>query len=148
MKKKKLEKVLEKAFGSFKKVNKDTVIVSNDKGTKKLADGDKQLIKEAEAGEGIRITSMEQLMEMAKAAKATFDSFSSDVKQIMNPERATEIRKMRVDDGYSWRAVAQECYDKKYGEWQPSSNQLMGMALCEEAAKHFSEDYMKTPWNG
>ena len=64
-------------------------------------------------------------------------------------KQAKDIRRMRVDDGYSWRAIAHECYDKGYlgGDWYPKSNQLMGMSLCEMASKFFNENYMEEPWN-
>jgi hypothetical protein len=67
-------------------------------------------------------------------------------KEFMTKERAEFVRKIRVDsEDYTWRGVARECNDEWGGNW--GDNQIMGMALCEEAAKYFDEDYLKEPWN-
>lgn len=67
----------------------------------------------------------------------------------MTPERARYVRKLRVDDGLTWRGIA-EAWEMEFSaeaDWKFNGNQLAGMALCETASKHFSEDYMKPPWN-
>ncbi|MBU0846725.1 hypothetical protein KKH23_06000 [Patescibacteria group bacterium] len=61
--------------------------------------------------------------------------------------QAKAVRVLRVDKGYSWRAVAEACYELGWGKWSPPSNQIMGMALCERAAQLLGEDYEKEPWN-
>lgn len=118
---------------------------------KKLLTGDRR-ISRAEADQltgtrGWEITSVEQLKELAEAAKSTHDAFLDEAAEIMTPELAAKIRELRVDEGYSWRAVAQSIYDLTGGGWSPPSNQLMGMALCEHAAAHFGEHYRSEPWN-
>lgn len=97
----------------------------------------------------VEITSAEDLMRLAKAAAATSDYFRSFIGKKMTRERAEQIRKLRVDDGFTWRAVAQECFGLwgDDAEWNPPSNQLAGMALCEFAAEMFEEHFMKGPWN-
>jgi len=113
---------------------------------------DEAIVKAAFTGEGlIEITSTEMLMGMAEAATKTGDHFLQLAAEIVTIDRAACVRKLRVDYGYTWRAIAQKCYDAWDGEqhdWSPPSNQLMGMALCEVAAKLYGEDYMNgKPWN-
>lgn len=68
----------------------------------------------------------------------------------MTQEQAEFIRKLRVDGDYTWRELAEECYDQNwenFGDWSPPSNQLMGVALCDRASRFFGEDYMVAPWD-
>ncbi|MGV9453722.1 hypothetical protein [Streptomyces sp. NPDC003635] len=60
-------------------------------------------------------------------------------------EMALQIRNWRVDEDYSWRAVAQAATDlwgSAYG-----SNQLYGEDLCRVAARVLGEDPYRKPWN-
>ena len=116
---------------------------------------DVQVLKEAQAGEGVALTA-ENIQRLAKAAKETHDTFTATATAMVDqlPGLAERVRKARVNDGVSWRGVAQEIYDlvsttidPALIPWSPPSNQLMGMALCEAAAKKLGEDYMKEPWN-
>ena len=117
----------------------------------KLGAGDREIIRSMKTGEGlISIKSMEQLKALAKAAKETFDYSEHCISSQMTFIEAVYIRGLRVLCGYSWRAVAEECYAKEWPgweRWQPPSNQLVGMALCKKAAEFFNEDYMAPPWN-
>ncbi|MDE2096386.1 MAG: hypothetical protein KGL39_04005 [Patescibacteria group bacterium] len=75
--------------------------------------------------------------------------FKSEIRERMTAERAYRIRELRVTEGYSWRALASQSADD-WGDdatWEPKSNQLAGMALCEIAAASMGEDYMQEPWN-
>jgi len=67
----------------------------------------------------------------------------------MTKEEAEFIRDLRVNKGYTWRAIAAECYERgMFGaDWDPPSNQIIGIVLCEVAAEKFGEDYLKEPWN-
>jgi hypothetical protein len=61
------------------------------------------------------------------------------------PEMAAQIRTWRVDEDFSWRAVAQAASDVwgcGYG-----SNQLYGRDLCVGAAKALGEDPYQEPWS-
>lgn len=127
----------------------------------KLDPTDEEILRQAEradsavargvdpASEGlIPINSIEDLQDLVKAANETYKSFEKQVADMTRKE-AREVRRVRVDEGYSWRAVARHFHDLgDFGEFSPPSNQLAGMALCERAAKHFGEDYMSPPWNG
>ena len=96
------------------------------------------------SGGAIPITSLAQWEALAAMAKEVMESFQSDFEQ-MTLEQAQFVRHLRVDEGYSWRGVAQECADAWAGDWD--SNQLAGMAICERAAQMHDEDYMREPWN-
>ena len=67
----------------------------------------------------------------------------------MTKEEAKFIRDLRVNKGYTWRQIAAECHEKGMfgGDWDPPSNQIIGLTLCEVAAEKFGEDYLKEPWN-
>lgn len=60
-------------------------------------------------------------------------------------EMAMQIRAWRVDEDFSWRAVAQaasELWGSAYG-----SNQLYGEDLCAAAARLLGENPSREPWN-
>ena len=90
---------------------------------------------------------LEKLGKMAVETKKSFDDL---IKKLMTKERAERIRSLRIGDCIcSWRRIAEICYEEwgSDADWQPCSNQLAGMALCEFAAKIFNENYMEEPWN-
>ena len=133
-----------------KKQDQKPVFVTEDKAIHQgaiLSSTDKEILESVKTGEGmITIESVEQLQEMAKQAAERFAEF----KELCSPmtlEQAKIARKLRVEMGFSWRAVAEACYKLGWGKWSPPSNQIMGMALCERAAELFGEDYRKEPWN-
>ena len=135
---------------SKKNQGQKPVFVTEDKAMHQgaiLSSADKEILESVKTGEGmITIESVEQLKEMAKAASERFDEF----KELCSPMtlgQAKAVRVLRVDKGYSWRAVAEACYELGWGKWSPPSNQIMGMALCERAAQLLGEDYEKEPWN-
>lgn len=128
-------------------MEQNKIIVSHDKG-KNLAESDREFIRSAQSGEGaIEIKSAEQLMALANAAHERFQAYRVAINPLMNEKRATMIRDMRVNDDFSWRKIADSCYDEFTHVWAPRSNQLAGMALCEAAAEFFNEHYMNAPWN-
>lgn len=144
-------------------MNEKAKVVTMDKSIEGgVAHEDDMKIYEAAAkGDGFEIKSAEQLNELARMAHNRMDGFEQDVKMIMRQggtfeeQRYEFVRRLRVDEGYSWRGVAAACYQAWKGEipqavidnWHPASNQLMGMALCQEAALLHGEDYMTEPWN-
>ena len=132
------------------KDNQQSVFVTDDKAVKKgvrLSKADEEILESVRTGEGlITIESMEQLQDMAKAASERFDEFKGLCSPMML-EQAKVVRMLRVDKGYSWRAVAEACYELGWGKWSPPSNQILGMAVCQRAAELLGEDYEKEPWN-
>jgi hypothetical protein len=111
----------------------------------RLAKADRDVFHAAATGEGlIPIETAEDLRLLADAAKRTMTRFE-DIFAAMTQEQAAYVRKLRCDDGYSWRAVAQTCSLEWDGDW--NSNQLAGMAICERAAQLHHEHYMSPPWN-
>lgn len=110
-----------------------------------LAKADHGVLHAAVTGEGlVRITSSRQLHALANAAQQTFGRFQ-DLFVAMSGEQAEFVRKLRCEDGYSWRAVAETCALEWGGDW--GSNQLAGMAICERAAQLHGEHFMEEPWN-
>lgn len=124
------------------------ILVTEDKGLRQpavLSQTDVEIMKEAQSGGGITV-SLDELKGMAKAAGERFEEF----KELCSPmtlEQARIVRKFRVEENFSWRAVAQAAYNLGWGEWSPPSNQIMGMAICERAAQLLNENYREPPWN-
>ncbi|HKD65882.1 MAG TPA: hypothetical protein VKB84_03510 [Candidatus Binataceae bacterium] len=90
-------------------------------------------------GESIKIPSAEFLMELAKAAKETYDVFEREIGLVMTLDRAVRIKELRKI--YSWRALASATHEE-WGDdasWSPPSNQLAGMALAKLAAQTLGE---------
>ena len=56
-----------------------------------------------------------------------------EVANLISPERAEFVRKLRIDEGYSFRAVAAACAEEWGATW--GSNQLIGEDLCRAAAE-------------
>jgi hypothetical protein len=122
----------------------------------KLDPVDQEIYRQSVTGEGlIKIESAEQFQALAELAMMAKTAFDEDVAAMLTPARAADVRRFRVDEGCSWRAVAHSCHDAWLSDlpeelregWFPPSNQLMGMALCEAAARHFGEDPEQPPWN-
>ena len=117
-------------------------------GQGKLDPADEQVLREAAEGGGVRIASVEQVKLLKRAAKQAVISFRAMTFD-MTQEQAELIRKWRVDEGYSWRAIASAAFGlAEDWTWEPSSNQLAGMAVCEKAAELHDENFMRPPWNG
>jgi len=107
-----------------------------------------KIIESCITGEGlIKIESREELMELAKMAERTKREIEKSIEN-MNLKEAKRIRNWRIK-GSSWRRVAELAYKNKLcgKEWEPPSNQLAGVALCEKAASIFNEDSKQEPWN-
>lgn len=99
------------------------------------------------AGGVIVLDSADQLMELARIAQSAFASISGRVAPKMTPERAARVRELRAD-GFTWRSVAAQIH-AEWGadaDWNPPSNQLAGMALCEAAATALGEEHAAYPW--
>lgn len=90
---------------------------------------------EKDAGHSLTVP---QLMALGYAADNTKNYFDS-VAKWMHIEWAWKIREARVQKHMTWRSIAAEFFH--------DPNQLLGMALCDRAAKMCGEDYAKDPWN-
>lgn len=107
--------------------------------------------REKSVGKALTFDDLVNLGERADEVKTAYDSH---VASIMTKEQASQIRSLRVNGHYTWRAVASAAFwmattDAWLGWslWRPPSNQIMGMALCERAAGFFNENYREPPWN-
>jgi hypothetical protein len=91
-------------------------------------------------GNVFKIPSREFLMDLAKAAKETYDHFEQEIRLAMTFDRALRIKELR--EIYSWRALANATHGE-WGEdacWTPPNNQLAGMALTKLAANTLGEN--------
>ncbi len=137
--------------------NQKVVFVTDDSAVKsggKLDPTDMAILEEAKAGDVVPITSMEQFEALGKALSETLDYFQAMVRASMTLTQAKMVRKLRADDRLSWRGVARRCHSlvlvgfwRGWELWDPPSNQMMGIALCERAAQLLGENYREAPWN-
>lgn len=69
--------------------------------------------------------------EIKKSRQACLDWY----RQNLTKDQLAFVRKFGAvaESDESWRLIP--------------SNQIIGMELCEVAAEHFGEHYMKEPWN-
>lgn len=93
-----------------------------------------------------------QIVRMAELAREVHDEFLAWIKPRMTRDRAERIRKFRCGadgcDGWSYRAIAGTTH-LEWGadaNWEPWTNQLAGVALCEAAAELLGEDVESCPW--
>lgn len=84
-----------------------------------------------------------ELTVMAGAADKTWGLFHEHIN--IDDGVAQQIKILRVDRDYSWRAVARFCSRVWNAPW--GGNQIAGMVICEKAAKLLGEDYLQPPWN-
>lgn len=109
-----------------------------------IAKADRDILHAAATGEGLIPVDADGLQKLAEAAKAVHDQAADEFAD-MTIEQANFVRQLRVVDGYSWRAVAETCALEWGGTW--GSNQLYGMAICEQAAGMLDGHYMDEVWN-
>lgn len=96
-----------------------------------------------------KLKGKEIIEDLAKKAARTHRGFQAQCKK-MTIEQARIVKSFRADQGCTWRAVAERCHElwgEEWESWFPTSNQLMGMALCETAARLLGEDPDLEPWN-
>mgnify|MGYP001579972772 CR=1 FL=1 len=96
----------------------------------------------AEVNRLLRLTP-EQLTIMADGADKTHQLFNKHIH--LEVASARLIKQLRVEEDFSWRAVARWCAMRWKAPW--GGNQIAGMVICEKAAKLLGEDFLKEPWN-
>ncbi len=132
--------------------NYRVVVITSREMLRQLEEGEpekyRQLHVSVEKRAGVPLT-FEQFLEYATKADDRMEEFTQLV-QGMTPKQAAVVRKVRVERHMTWRAVARTFHKlgwRNLRGWDPPSNQIMGMALCEKAAQFFQESYREPPWN-
>ncbi len=89
-----------------------------------------------------------QLVEFSRTADRRFGEFAK-LAQVMTKGQASLVQRLRVEQHFSWRAIARACHTIgwEWATWAPPSNQLMGIALCQRAAQILGGDARSDPWN-
>lgn len=120
----------------------------------RLTEVDRELVQDSATGPGADsyVLTRPMLADLARQAQARFDGFKrSPFVRAMGLAAANRVRQWRVDEQGSWRHVAQRAHEAWNGardrSWDPPSNQLMGIALCQRAAQLLGEDPDAAPWN-
>lgn len=114
-----------------------------------------ELERRAAEGEDIKVDPIvADLEELAGSANAGYLRFKEQMSVYITADRelTAAIRKLRVEQHYSWRAVARwaSVHPKLWrfaSTWGPPANQLAGMALCAIAADSYGEQCDLEPWN-
>lgn len=70
--------------------------------------------------------------------------FKEEMIQFLDKDKAEFIKFLRVQEGYSYRAIAEECIEKWQQDWQ--GGQLVGEDLCA-AAMHLLNEIAEQGWN-
>lgn len=98
--------------------------------------------------------SFQELVKLAREAGPKVEQHREYFQRSMGLVQARMVRAWRVDEHCTWRRIAgQANHMVEAGAWPPwplwgpPSNQIVGMTLCEVAAKFFQEDAMEPPWN-
>ena len=84
-----------------------------------------------------------ELTKMREGADETVAMFRQHIQ--IGRDTAKLVRQLRVDEDYSWRAIARWASALLGAPW--GANQLAGLVICEKAAKSLGEDFLKPPWN-
>jgi hypothetical protein len=87
------------------------------------------------------------MAELGHAATKRMAVFSAQIELSMTQPRAAFVRRLRCGERAAWRKVARQYYLLYGGDWEPQSNQIAGMALCQAAASFFGESPREAPWN-
>lgn len=101
---------------------------------------------EKQAGKPLTFAELVELGRKADKRMEEFTKLTESISQV----QAVEIRLLRVGYHMTWRSVARACHLAKWPNlrgWEPASNQIMDMALCEKASGFFNENYREPPWN-
>lgn len=85
-----------------------------------------------------KILSTEEMIKLGEIGNQTMNQYRKIV-MWMDINTAVKIRKWRTEEHLTWRAIARrQMHD---------SSQLIGMALCERAARMCNQNYEMDPWN-
>lgn len=90
------------------------------------------------------------------SSRREFDAYLTS----LSSDQIALVRRLRVEEGCSYRAVAEACFeawdaeahrrvwfgDDRDGGAGPS-NQGIGMEICHAAAKRLGEDWTQPPWH-
>src|SRR5262245_36737601 len=119
---------------------KKHLLTNEDYATRKLSSVDQKLVDASysDSMEGMVNLSADDVMKMAQQAREKYDMYSLMILKIMDKKRAKEVYDFRVTQRYTWRLLAVACWSKWEEAahiWQPPTNQLAGMALCEVASQ-------------
>lgn len=96
---------------------------------------------------GLVTLSFDELVDLAKKAGERITEFVEIVDSMILPQ-AHQIRSWRIEQRMTWRSLASAAFGEGWFEqWDPPSNQIMGMALAQKAAQLCNENYREEPWN-
>ena len=97
---------------------------------------------QAELGR-LRALSPAELTAMGEGADRTVELLRRNIQ--LDWHGADLVRQLRVEEDYSWRAIARWCSTVWGGPW--GANQLAGLVICQKAAELLGQDFMAPPWN-
>lgn len=101
-----------------------------------------------------RPLTMAEIVKLVEQADKRWTGYHRYVELVMTNDQAIQVRVWRINEHFTWRAVARAAFGlvvgnrwQKWRVWNPPSNQLMGMVLCHRAAELHDQNYQEEPWN-
>jgi hypothetical protein len=102
---------------------------------------------------GKRLT-LDELVDIAISGDRVKSFFGMYVDVMLTESQARMIRDWRINERYTWRKVARASFAMAstrqwagWNLWEPPSNQIMGLSLCEKAAELLNQHFLFPPWN-
>lgn len=92
----------------------------------------------------LRALSAEDLTVLRDKANEAVEHLRKHIR-IGDVTAALVVRHLRVEEQYSWRAIARHYSEILNAPW--GSNQFAGLVICEQAAQLLGEDFMEAPWD-
>jgi hypothetical protein len=120
-------------------VETDKVLLSNEDYSRQRDPVDDQIVASSRTGEGCVELTPEMLEDLVKQAEISYRLFASKARQILTRERALFVKQCRVEQNCTWRKVAHLCHDEWKEDWEPPSNQIVGIVLCQQAMEMLGE---------
>jgi hypothetical protein len=75
------------------------------------------------------------LCQAVRDSMPVFDAWNAHIAKVMTKERAERIKQLREVEEWTWRGVAGRTFNEWGADaiWEPATNQIAGMYLCNAA---------------
>jgi hypothetical protein len=96
----------------------------------------------------VALTTPEEIQDLARRVAETHAHFLEWIHPRMTRQRAERIRELRCVQDQSYRSIAGQLALERSadGAWNPPTNSIAGVVLCECAAELLGEDVHAYPW--
>ncbi len=114
-------------------------------GDSKIGSAEREWLLNAQS---VTLTTAEEIEELERRVAETHAHFLEWIQPRMTRRRAERIRELRCVEDQSYRAIAGASALEwgPDGVWEPPTNSIAGVVLCECAADVLGEDVHCYPW--